>query len=181
MAEGLKVIVIYDSDHTVPAAHYMAALVSDPYAANTDGVMPGLQFPITTRLQPGLLDQERLVFDPQWLAQPVFLAGADARSLHWLTFNRLRLWRAGAWGLVVQATDAGQFRAIQSVAPELKFAPATGDWLGLTLIGKGVSVYPLLIGLDGVARQILADDTDGPSGVAFNAQVRPRHLPEVLP
>jgi integrating conjugative element protein (TIGR03765 family) len=178
MAEGLA--VIYDSGRAVPAAPYLAYLVSDPYATDTE-VMPGLKFPLVSRLQPGLLDREHQVFDPQWLAQPVFLAGADARSLRWLTFNRLRLWRAGAWGLVVQAENAGQFRAIQSIAPELKFAPAMGDWLGQHLIAQGVAVYPLLIGLDGVARQILSDDVDGPSGIAFDAPVRPMRPPEDRP
>ena len=164
--------VIYDSGRAVPASPYLSYLVSDPYASSGD-VMQGLAFPIQSRLTPGLLDHERQVFDPQWLVQPVFLAGADPQTLRWLAFNRWRLVRVSAWGLVVQAQDAGQFRAIQSIAPDLKFAPSSGSWLDDHLLDQGVAVYPLLIDTDGIARQILADDRYGPSHVAFNAPVKP--------
>lgn len=175
--------MIYDSGRAVPASPYLSYLVSaDPYASGQ--VMPvqdgHLTFPITSRLAPGLLERERQAFDAAWLAQPMFLAGADPRSLRWLTFNRFRLMRIGAWGLVPQARSANDFKAIESIAPELPFAPA-GDWLEGHLLAQGVTVYPLLIDTDGVARQSLADDRYGPSYVSFAAPVAPVPPQEVLP
>lgn len=172
--------VIYDSGHGVPASPYLAYLVSVVSAADAadtgENVMPGLRFPISTRLRADVLPAEKEgapVLDAQWQAQPVFLVGADARSLGWLAFNRWRLLRAAAWGLVVQADDALAFRAVQSIAPDLKFAPLSGDWLDSRLIAAGVAVYPILIDTDGIARQALPADRYGPSGAAFDAPVQP--------
>lgn len=148
--------VIYDSGRAIPAAPYL------PYPGSNDpdskdGAMAGLRFPIRTRLHCGVLPRARQVFDAQWLTQPVFLVGADADSLRWLQFNRPRLLRTRAYGLVVQARDSEDFQAIQSAVPDSKLGPSPSAWLDQHLIAAGVAVYPLLIGLDGIARQIVAE------------------------
>jgi integrating conjugative element protein (TIGR03765 family) len=158
--------VIYDSGQSVPASPYLGYLIGQPDAAHDghagDEVMQGLRFPIVSRLKPGLLDRERKVFDARWLTQPVFIVGADARSLRWLRANRTRLNAISAWGLVAQAASNGDFRGIQAIAPELRYAPSVGHWLDDHLMAAGVAVYPLLIDTGGVARQRLADERYGP-------------------
>jgi integrating conjugative element protein (TIGR03765 family) len=172
MAEG-GLDVIYDSGRCVPASPFLAYLVSLADAPEGVPVMPGLRFPIVSRLNPGILQRQRQVFDARWMADPVFVLGADSGSLRWLGVNRLPLVRLGAWGLVAQAADAGQFRLIQASAPELKFAPVSGDWFDARLIGKGVTVYPVLIDTDGVARQNLSVGRYGPDGRARPRKDRP--------
>jgi integrating conjugative element protein (TIGR03765 family) len=153
--------VIYDSGRGVPVAPYLTYLVNMEPAAS-EQVLPGLQFPLRTRLKPGVLRVAKQVFDPQWLAQPMFLVGDDLSALGWLQWNRWRLLRAGAWGLVVQAESPATFRALKTLAPELQFAPG-GDWIDAQMILAGIDVYPVLIGLDGIAVQILTDAVYGPA------------------
>lgn len=162
--------VVHDSGRGVPLAPYLSTITSaDPKARGS--VMPGLRFPITTTLAVGVLSAERRVFDRAWQVQPIFLIGADPRSLRWLAFNRTRLVQARAWGVVVQARDEAEFRAIQAVAPELTYAPSVGTWLDAQLQAQGI-VYPVLIDEAGTVRQILIGMEEGARTTAPGDLVR---------
>jgi integrating conjugative element protein (TIGR03765 family) len=166
--------VVHDSGRGVPLAPYLSAITSSDPAAR-GSVMPGLRFPISTKLSTGVLPQERRVFDATWQVQPIFIVGADVRSMRWLAFNRDRLLREHAWGVVVQARTEAEFRAIQAVAPQLAYAPSMGSWMDDQLLASGV-VYPVFIDAAGNARQILIG-----SGESSGLEGRTEQPPEVRP
>jgi integrating conjugative element protein (TIGR03765 family) len=74
--------------------------------------------------------------------KPFFLVGEDATSVEWLSSNAARLTELGAAGLVVDVTDAGSLRRIQSLVPELTIMPVSGDDIAERL---QLSHYPVLI------------------------------------
>lgn len=74
--------------------------------------------------------------------KPFFLVGEDATSLGWLSSNANRLTELSAAGLVVDVTDAGSLRRIQSLVPELTVMPVSGDDIAERL---QLSHYPVLI------------------------------------
>ena len=153
--------VIYDSGRGVPASIYLSYLVRmDPQPG--EEVLPGLSFPIESRLAPGNLRKPLRVFDPLWLAQPIFVIGDEKKSLDWLERNYGRLMRADAWGAVVQARGPQSFQAFKAVAPGLQYAPA-GDWLSDQLWQAGLDVFPCFIGLNGLAIQEMTDAEFGPA------------------
>jgi integrating conjugative element protein (TIGR03765 family) len=145
---------IYDSGRSVPIAPYMSGLVN----TEPDGqgnVKPGQRFPILTRLRQAALAQEVQVLDPRWLTQPIALIGIDRHSLAWLLMHQDQLAAMHAKVLVIQALEPRHIRMAQAVVPRLDFLPQEGPWLEARLREAGAGVFPLLIGTDGVARQIL--------------------------
>lgn len=139
----------------VPVAPYLAHLLS---GQDQPGVLPGVQFPLTSRLK---VDTSRAalkadkghaasVLPAQWVAQPMFVLGADASSRAWLQTHRAQLVAMGAAGIVVAAASERDFKALQSLTPELTLVPVTGPWLEQTLIEAGIQHYPLWI--DGQGR-----------------------------
>lgn len=160
---------IYDSGQSVPVAPYMSGLVN----TQPDGegnVKPGQRFPILTRLRQAALAQEVQVLDPKWLTQPMVLIGIDRHSLAWLLMHQDQLAAMHAKVLVVQALEPRHIRMAQAVVPNLEFLPHEGPWLEARLREAGAGVYPLLIGTDGVARQILPFPVPNPK---VAAEVRP--------
>lgn len=73
---------------------------------------------------------------------PLFLIGADAASLAWLTQHAPALKRLGANGLAVEVADASALRRIQAVAPGLAIWPVSGDDMAERL---ELEHYPVLI------------------------------------
>ncbi|WP_338743841.1 integrating conjugative element protein [Pseudomonas sp. KK18] len=114
-----------------------------PSIIHTDMSLPsGLQWILPVRspkLSPGRVDARTL---HMLGLKPFFLVGEDATSLEWLSSNATRLTELGAAGLVVDVTDAGSLRRIQSLVPELTVMPVSGDDIAERL---QLSHYPVLI------------------------------------
>ena len=157
--EPVALAVIHDSGASIPLAPYLTYLVQ---GAGQPGVLPAFSFPIRAQLQAGVLAQDEVaVFEPKWLVQPIFIVGTDRASMLWLKHNHDRLLAMNAWGVAIEAPDAASFKALQGAAEGLPLAPSTGTWLDRQLINAGVDAYPVLIGTDGRARQILRTDVLG--------------------
>lgn len=135
---------------SVPVAPYLGHLLS---GQDQPGVIPGVRFPLRSRLTGAALTDTApsvAVFPSSWMVQPMFVLGADAISRAWLQSHRAQLVATGAAGIVVAAGSERDFKALQSLTPELTLVPATGPWLEQTLIEAGIRHYPLWI--DGQGR-----------------------------
>ena len=160
--EPVTLTVIHDSGRAIPHAPYLTYLTA---GHGGSGVLPGFRFPIRARLGAGVLHQDAIeVFDAQWLTQPMFVLGTDRASVLWLKHNRARLSAMGAWGVVIAAPDAPSFKTLQGFAEGIPLAPSQGPWLDRRLAKAGVNAYPVLIGTDGRAHQILRDETVAAEG-----------------
>ena len=93
-------------------------------------------------LSPGVL-QTRVISAP--VARPVFLVGADARSLRWLTDHHQQLVDIGAVGMLVQADTVDDLAAVSAAADGLSILPASASDIAAAL---QISVYPVLISRD---------------------------------
>ena len=141
---------LYDAGGTVPAAPYFGHLIS---GAEQRGVLPGFAFPMVSRLVASSDTARTLpskaIFKSAWMAQPIFLVGADNVSHAWLQRHRAALLVLGANGVIVQAKDEPAFKRMQQAADGLTVGPSRGGWLEQTLLKAGVKTYPLLIQTDG--------------------------------
>lgn len=151
-------------DNTVPAAPYFSTLVS---GEDQDGVAQGYSFPIRPQLlAPGVLRTEGTpVFSGQWMTQSLAVVGDDAGSRQWLSLHVHRLRSLAATVVVVAAESADAFKDLQRIASGLAVVPEPGWWLQSRLAAAHAGVYPLFIGLDGLARQhifSLGLDADAP-------------------
>ena len=79
--------------------------------------------------------------------QPLFLVGADPESLRWLDANRERLRQLGAVGMLVQAENESELKAVTEAAHGLPLIPASGEAFAEPL---GLSHYPVLITREGL-------------------------------
>lgn len=145
--------VIGDAGPSVPVAPYLGHLLS---GRDQPGVLPGVRFPLTSRLQsdPVRAEQDaqastKPVFNPSWVVQPVFVLGTDESSRQWLLAHRPVLIAQSATGVVVQAASERDFKSLQSMAMEVTLTPAVGPWLEQTLIAAGVKHYPIWIDAQG--------------------------------
>jgi integrating conjugative element protein (TIGR03765 family) len=155
--------VIYEGKGTVPLGTYFGHLIG---GVDQAGVLPGTQFPLVSRLQPGPLASETLgqgLFAANWMAHPIFVVGGDARSLRWLEQHRQTLHKLGASGLVVTASSERAFKEVQAMAGGLAVAPVRGSWLEQKLLSGGIQSYPLVLMPDG---RITADPDTTPGKVA---------------
>ena len=91
---------------------------------------------------PGVL-QTRAISLP--LTRPVFLMGADAESLRWLTDHHQQLVDIGAVGMLVQADTLDDLAAVAAAADGLSILPASASDIATAL---QISVYPVLISRD---------------------------------
>ena len=96
----------------------------------------------STGLAPGVL-QSRAI--PLPLTRPVFLIGADAESLRWLSDHHQRLMDMGAIGMLVQADTLDDLAAVAAAADGLSILPASASDIAAAL---QISVYPVLISRD---------------------------------
>lgn len=144
---------LYDSGASVPIAPYLAVpgVAQDQQGVGADRP----RFPLTSTLVRGVLSHEVPVFDSRWLTQPLVITGTDRHSMAWVLMHRQRLEDIGAKVLVVEAFTPQHLALAQSLVPQLPMRPREGGWIEERLQAAGASVYPLLIGTDGVARQML--------------------------
>ena len=145
---------IFASDDAVPAAPYFAALVAGD---NQEGVGEGYRFPLTTKLlQPGLLQTEGTpVLSGKWMTQTIAVVGDDDVSRKWLQLHLERLQSLKTTVIVVSAQSEASFKELQKQVDGLPIVPDTGIWLQTRLVAARAPVYPLFIGLDGKARQLI--------------------------
>lgn len=126
-----------------------ALLVPTPPAMATESVAPverpdpralSWVLPVhSARLTPGAVPHRALELPGM---VPLFLVGADAASLAWLTQHAPALKRLGANGLAVEVADAAALRRIQAIAPSLAIWPVSGDDIAERL---ELEHYPVLI------------------------------------
>jgi integrating conjugative element protein (TIGR03765 family) len=81
------------------------------------------------------------------LPQPVFLVGADARSLDWLRRHRARLAEHGAVGFLVEASAEADLKAVRRAGDGLAIVPASASMLAEVL---GLTRYPVLLSAGGI-------------------------------
>lgn len=93
----------------------------------------------SARLSPGAVPRRALDLPGM---VPLFLIGADAASLAWLTQHAPALKQLGASGLAVEVPDAAALQRIQAVAPGLTIWPVSGDDIAERL---ELEHYPVLI------------------------------------
>ena len=79
------------------------------------------------------------------LTRPVFLIGADAGSLRWLTDHHQQLVDIGAIGMLVQADTLDDLAAVAAAADGLSILPASASDIAAAL---QISAYPVLISRD---------------------------------
>lgn len=144
---------VFAGDDSVPAAPYFAALIAGD---EQDGVGEGYRFPMQSHLlQPGVLAAEVPVFNPQWMTQTLAIVGDDSASLKWLTLHQKRLASLNTTVIVVSAASEESFKGLQKLVDGLAIVPDSGVWLQSRLVAARAPVYPLFIGLDGKARQVI--------------------------
>ena len=145
---------VFASDEAVPAAPYFAALVAGD---NQEGVGEGYRFPLTTKLlRPGLLQTEGIpVLSSKWMTQTIAVVGDDDVSRKWLQLHLERLQSLKTTVVVVSAKTEASFKELQKQVDGLPIVPDTGIWLQTRLVAARAPVYPLFIGLDGKARQLI--------------------------
>lgn len=156
---------VFAGDDSVPAAPYFAALIAGD---EQDGVGEGYRFPMQSQLlQPGVLTAEGLpVFNPKWMTQTLAVVGDDSASLKWLALHQKRLASLNTTVLVVSAQSEQSFKDLQKLVSGLPIVPDTGVWLQCRLVAARVPVYPLFIGLDGRARQVIFSEGFEPGGAS---------------
>jgi integrating conjugative element protein (TIGR03765 family) len=148
---------VFDSGRSIPIAPYLAV-------PGSDGTVRGEQaqsapsFPITSSLSRGVLPQEVAVFDRSLLTQALVVTGTDRHSMAWMLLHRERMAAVDAKVVVVQAHTPQHLALARSLLPELPMLLRTSTWLEQRLLAAGAGVYPVLIGTDGMARQILPMD-----------------------
>lgn len=149
LGNSADLVVIHDGPGTVPAGTYYGHLVS---GVDQAGVLPGTQFPMTTRLKPGPLASDAAgqgLFDANWLAHPIFVLGSDLMSFRWLQQHRQTLTDMGAAGLVIEASTEAAFKDLQAFAGGLSISPVRGPWLEQKLLSARIASYPLVVMPDG--------------------------------
>lgn len=162
-----ELTVIYDSGETRPLAPLLRPLLGnrEPVLSSDVPVPPA---PSTLRAgtadvhtllpvrSPGLSVGESTTsaLNPAVLRRlaainprPLFLVGADERSLRWLATHRDSLQRLGAVGLLIQAETVADVRRVADVAQGLPMTLASGSDLAAAL---GIQHYPVLITGDGL-------------------------------
>ena len=158
---------VYDSGRSVPIQPYLAVPGSSPDASSGEsgaegpgGARPAV-FPVTSSLKRGVLPHEVSVFDRSLLTQALVVTGTDRHSMAWLLLHRGRLAAMDAKVVVVQAHAPQHLALARSMLPGLPMVLRTSGWIEDRLRAAGAGVYPLLIGTDGMARQILPMDDLG--------------------
>jgi integrating conjugative element protein (TIGR03765 family) len=149
LGHSADLTVIYEGAGTVPLGTYYGHFIA---GVDQEGVLPGTQFPLVSKLQPGQLASQSLgqgLFAANWMAHPVFVLGGDAISLQWLQQHRLTLDKLGASGLVIAASNERAFKEVQQLAGGLAIAPVRGQWLEQKLLSGGIERYPLVLMPDG--------------------------------
>ena len=139
---------VVEAGPTVPTSPYWGQLIA---GEDQEGVMEGQKFPIRTKLKPGRLLGPVKVLDDRWMTQPILILGDDPASVTVLTQHNKALHDMGVTALVLSAKTPQTFKVVQRAAQAVAVAPGPDSWLEQLLVSKGVTVYPVLIRLDGMA------------------------------
>lgn len=152
---------VFDSGRSISIAPYLAVPGSDA-TVRGEPATGAPAFPITSQLHRGVLPQEVAVFDRSLMTQALVVTGTDRHSMAWMLLHRERLVAVDAKVVVVQAHAPQHLALARSMLPELPMLLRMSTWLEGRLLAAGANVYPVLIGTDGIARQILPmDAADG--------------------
>jgi integrating conjugative element protein (TIGR03765 family) len=149
-------VVLHDSGETRPLAPLLEAsgftfdgeadeIPPDPAPVppSTEQVLDEHLQARSPNLSPGVQPRIAVGGSGTHLPRPIFLVGADARSLDWLARHRIRLSALGAVGLVVDAEGLGDILQLRRAAGELQLAAGSGEMLAEHF---GLRHYPVLIG-----------------------------------
>ena len=148
--------VIYDSGQTQPLAPYLTIFDEDLSDASVPAPEPPVRrgisletlLPVhTPEMTPGAVRPRRLQPGTARFTRPLFLIGADPRSLAWLSAHRQALIRLGAVGMLIEAATVDQVQAIADLAQGLEIMPASGSAIAKTL---SLRHYPVLISRQGI-------------------------------
>ena len=99
----------------------------------------------TPEMEPGVVAR-RVESRPE-ITRPLFLVGADPRSLQWLRRHRERLRSLRATGLLVAVRSLSDLDAVAAVAQGLPISPASASSLARRY---GLTHYPLLLSSKGI-------------------------------
>lgn len=113
---------------TTPRRYTAEEIYSKLLPIHTEGMRPGVVHSREVNL-PSVL-------------RPVFIIGADEKSISWLTVHKEELLAAQAIGLLVEVQTLDQLKRIGLLASGLQLAPSSGQYIADTL---GVDTYPVLI------------------------------------
>jgi integrating conjugative element protein (TIGR03765 family) len=145
-AHGAPPVVVYDSGATEPIAPYFRVLGSAPRSLapilppSGAGSIEALLPIHTPEISPGPVVARAV--DLPALQRPLFLVGADARSLAWLGRERAHLAALGAVGLAVEVADLAGWRRLTEAAQGLVLLPVSGTALAQRL---ALGHYPVLV------------------------------------
>jgi len=148
--------VIYDNGETRPLAPYFAPFEQSapraPVPADEEELgaanLEALLQIRTPELTPGPVTPRPWPLSPQSTpTRPLFLVGADERSLHWLARNRDQLLESHAVGLIVQADSLADLNALAELAAGIPLIPASGSDMARIY---GLRHIPVLISRDGI-------------------------------
>lgn len=145
-------VVLYDSGDTLPLAPLLEASgftqegeadEPPPSLPPTDQIIQQHLQVRSPSLSPGVQSRIAVGKSGAHLPRPIFLVGADARSLGWIARHRIRLSALGAVGLVVAAEGLDDILQVRRAAGDLPLAAGSGEMLAEQF---GLRHYPVLIG-----------------------------------
>jgi integrating conjugative element protein (TIGR03765 family) len=146
-------VVIYDGGLSYPISEYIEPITKKarPNPAGAAQTIPQKPRPIlryvvpvkTPELTPGrVATRANRKLRNVYLAQPIFIVGADRLSLRWLAANRTRLRELNAYGILVQADTVADVTKVARAAQGLNIVPVSGSDIARQLALKH---YPVLI------------------------------------
>lgn len=143
-------VIIHDTGRGLSLAPYFEPLQdvdagTAPTVRIPDSVADGLLPVHTPEMSPGAV-AKRPLHKPE-LAQPLFLIGADARSLEWLRRHRERLIQINAIGMLVEAHTLSDLQAVAAISNGLRIMPASASDIARLL---ELRHYPVLIAPRGI-------------------------------
>ena len=150
-------VVLHDSGQTKPLAPFYSGVkskVEQPPRVSTAVPPHGFRLPISSELMTlGIVERRALVKIndnmPRSATRPLFLIGADARSLAWVRDNHRRLKELRAVGMLIEArTDAEVFAALDAVG-DIPLFGGSADEIAQAL---KLQHYPVLITPQGVSQ-----------------------------
>ncbi len=99
----------------------------------------------TSTMTPGYVRPEEK--ELKTILRPVFIIGADNRSIEWLERNKQALVESNAVGILVEVQTIEQLKRIGKIASGLQVAPSGGEFISEIL---GIEHYPVLVSKSGI-------------------------------
>ena len=122
--------------------------ISNSHQRQADGHLTQIEkavsllLPLQSTLTVGDVETHKVNKNVQFVPTTLFIVGADARSLEWLTKNHEKLEKEEAVGIVTSINSIGEFKSIEQAANGLPLTPVAVDPIAQQL---GISHYPVLI------------------------------------